>query len=478
MTDHVNREDSVTLEIKSLESSIWDAMTDDNLFMSSPHEACIFRTPATLRSQNEKAYIPRAFSFGPFHHGNPNLKAMEKIKANYLRDLLPRVCLTTGLGEIIKSIKAVEKKARACYAEPISYSSDEFVKILVIDGCFLIELFRKFNCDELKEKNDPVIAMACVSSFLSHDLALLENQVPWIVLEQLFKVTFGRHDRKPLIQLVMEFFGHNFLSSLPPLTVHSSQDIKHILDLLRKWLVSSVGEDLKESTSTQKHIPSVIQKKKKEKHITSAIHLIEAGIKFRRSPSLSMVEIKFNGEESTNIPWELMPSATRLKEAGIKFRSGTSKSILDIKFVDGVLEIPSLLIHDTTETLFRNLISYEQCYPGCETRFTSYAVLLDNLINTTKDLEILCDKGIIRNWMDPEAATIFFNKLYNNTVVGEFCYANLCEQVHSHCRRQWPRWRAVLVHNYFNTPWSVLSTLAALVLLILTFLQTFYTIKK
>jgi hypothetical protein len=414
-------EDSVTIEIKSLESSIRDAMSDDDLFMSS--EACIFRTPITLKSQNEKAYIPRAFSFGPFHHGNPNLKAMEKIKATYLQGLLSRFS-ETKLGDIIKSIKTVEKEARACYAEPISYSSDEFVKILVIDGCFLIELFRKFDCEQLKQKDDPVVTMACISSFLSHDLALLENQVPWIVLEQLFNVTLGHHEihkKKPLIQLVMEYFDHIFLSFLPPLTVDSNQDIKHILDLLRKGLVSSIGEDQKESTSTEKHIPS-------------ATYLIEAGIEFRRS--------------------------------------GTSKSILDIKFADGVLEIPSLLIQDTTETLFLNLISYEQCYPDCETRFTSYAVLLDNLINTTKDLEILCDKEIIRNWMDPEAVTIFFNKLYNNIAVKEFYYANLCEKVHSHCQRHWPGWRAKLVHKYFNTPWSVLSTLAAVILLILTFLQT------
>jgi hypothetical protein len=217
----VNREeDSVTIEIKSLESSIRDAMSDDDLFMSP--EACIFRTPITLKSENEKAYIPRAFSFGSFHHGNPNLKAMKKIKANYLRVLLSRYS-ETKLGDIIKSIEAVEEEARACYAEPISYSSDEFVKNLVIDGCFLIELFRKFDCEKPVQKDDPVTTMACISSFLSHDLALLENQVPWIVLEQLFNVTKGPYDAKPLVQLVIEFFGYNFLSSMPPLTEHFSQ---------------------------------------------------------------------------------------------------------------------------------------------------------------------------------------------------------------------------------------------------------------
>jgi hypothetical protein len=454
----VNREDSVAIEIKSLESSIRDAMNDD-LYIS--REACIFRTPTTLKSQNEKAYIPRAFSFGPYHHSNPNLKATEKIKGEYLRELMSRFSSEIKLREIINLTKGVEKEARACYAEPVNYSRDEFVKMLVMDGCFIIELLRKFDCEELRQKDDPVITVACISSFLSHDLALLENQVPWMVLELLFNVTKGRHDKKPLIELVMEFFGHNFLSFIPPRTQHSSQDIKHILDLLRKWLVSSIGDE-EERTSTRKHMPS-------------ATHLIETGIKFsRRSTSKSIVGAKSYGEEEERtFPWELMPSATHLTEAGIKFRrGGTSKSILDIKFADGVLEIPSLLIQDTTETFFRNLISFEQCYPGCETRFTSYAVLLDNLINTTKDLEILCDNDIIRNWMDPEAATFFFNQLYHNTTVEEFCYANLCLQVHGHCRRNWPGWRAVLVRKYFNTPWSVLSTSAAVILLIMTFLQT------
>jgi hypothetical protein len=139
----VNRKNSVTIEIKSLESSMRDAMHGDLYILP---KACIFRTPTTLKSQNEKAYTPRAFSFGPYHHGNPNLKATEKIKGKYLRDLLPRFS-ETKLRDIINSIKDVEKEARACYSEPINYSLGEFAKILVIDGCFIIELLRKFDCE-------------------------------------------------------------------------------------------------------------------------------------------------------------------------------------------------------------------------------------------------------------------------------------------------------------------------------------------
>jgi hypothetical protein len=127
--------------------------------------------------------------------------------------------------------------------------------------------------------------------------------------------------------------------------------------------------------------------------------------------------------------WELLPSATSLAEARIKFKMGISKSILDIKFIDGVLEIPPLVIHDTIETVFRNLISYEQCHPKYEARVTSYAMLLNNLIIIAKDMDILCENQIIINWLNHEDAAQLFNKLYHNTFVKHYYYTKLCEQV-------------------------------------------------
>jgi hypothetical protein len=172
--------------------------------------------------------------------------------------------------------------------------------------------------------------------------------------------------------------------------------------------------------------------------------------------------------------WEPLPSATSLVEAGIKFkRAMSSQNILDIKFVDGKLEIPPLVIHEVTETAFWNLISYEQCYPKCEARITSYAVLLNNLINSAKDMDILCENKIIEN----DAAQLF-NKLYHDTYVYDYCYTDLGRQVNSFCQRGWSRWHAVLVGKYFNTPWVGFSILAAVILLILTLVQTVYAMKK
>ncbi|WRX21459.1 Protein of unknown function DUF247, partial [Theobroma cacao] len=150
-------------------------------------------------------------------------------------------------------------------------------------------------------------------------------------------------------------------------------------------------------------------------------------------------------------------------EFGLKFVKVTPDSILDIKFRDGSLEIPSLLIQETTETILRNLIAYEQCLPHCPPIFTCYAKVLDNLIDTTNDMEILCKSEIFDNWLSPEDATQFFNRLYNDTYVKEFYYSKLCDELDGYCKRWWPTWRAYYVHNYFSKPWAIAAQIYAVI---------------
>nr|XP_048337409.1 uncharacterized protein LOC125424330 [Ziziphus jujuba var. spinosa]XP_048337410.1 uncharacterized protein LOC125424330 [Ziziphus jujuba var. spinosa] len=174
---------------------------------------------------------------------------------------------------------------------------------------------------------------------------------------------------------------------------------------------------------------------------------------------------------------QLIPCVTHLMEAGVKFTKSSSNNMVDIEFEDGTFKIPLLLIHETTESIFRNLIAFEQCYHSCKDKITSYAILLDNLINTSKDVEILSDKGVIDNWLSAEDASQYFNRLNNDTLVTNFFYRELCKEVNDYYRTKWHRWRAILMRDYFTTPWTIISLVAALILLVLTFLQTLYSIK-
>ncbi|XP_011003945.1 PREDICTED: UPF0481 protein At3g47200-like [Populus euphratica] len=414
-------DDQVTVDIDSLTSSV-ESMMSQNLMMSD--KACIFKVPYILRRHSEKAYTPNAFSIGPWHRHHPLMKSTEKVKLKYLKGLLCRRSASITLKELIKSTGEIEKEARSCYAGPIDVGVGVFVRMLVIDGCFLIELFRKDRYNHLREDDDPIFNMSCMLQYLYHDLILVENQIPWLVLEHLFKMTAEPGNTTTLAQLALPFF-RNIFPSNPPSKVPSNQGPKHLLDLLRNWLVLSSGE-----------------------------------------------------EKDGQIGWELIPSVTNLVDAGINLEVGESRSILDIKFENGVLEIPKLLVQETTEVIIRNLISYEQCSPKCTDRITSYAVLLDNLINTTKDMDTFTSSGIIDNWLNPDEATQFFNKLYQDAYLKKYYYLELCQDVNKYYRRRFPRWHALLMRNYFGTPWAIVSLFAAATLLILTIVQTIFTIVK
>ncbi|XVE67725.1 hypothetical protein DITRI_Ditri09bG0011600 [Diplodiscus trichospermus] len=434
-------DDSVVISVGSLVSSLKVELKDAPLSM--PPSYCIFKTPTILSRHKEKSFLPSCFSIGPMHHGKENLVAAEKIKIKYMKGLLSRLLTSRKqtlsqdameieeqkvLTDWVNAVKLVEEQANACYAghDYAAELGDEFVKTMVLDAIFIIELFRKGAGEITKELDDPIFSMACMFQYLHHDLILLENQIPWLVLEILFDKTKLPSETRSLMELALGFLANIFTTHPLPIKtgLFTNQNIKHILDLLRLFLV----------------LPSE--------------------------------EIKNNPK----FGWQPISSVTRLKEAGVKFVKVASDSILDIKFRDGSLEIPSLLIQETTETIFRNLIGYEQCLPNCPPIFTSYAKLLDNLIDTSTDLEILCKMEIFNIWLSPGDSTQFFDKLYYATFVKEFYYSKLCDDLNRHCKKWWPRWRAYYVHNYFTKPWAVAAQIYAVIMFILTLWQTY--IKK
>ena len=178
------RNDIVRIDIERLVSSIKDAP------MSS--KCCIFKTPIILRRINEEAYVPDAFSIGPFHHGDRKLRDTQSIKIKYFKGLISRSHFPEQiLRNLIDYVMEVDKEACECYAWPIDYEPNDFVKILVIDGCFIIELLRKEAYPNLKEEDDPIFTKFCMKKFLLHDLILLENQVPWMVLNAFVQLDHG-----------------------------------------------------------------------------------------------------------------------------------------------------------------------------------------------------------------------------------------------------------------------------------------------
>lgn len=143
----------------------------------------IYRVPNNLREVYKSAFVPKIISIGPFHNRDPRLQAMEEHKMRYLMRLLGGKFEENGEGgdkeklprnvvnleDLVNSMKLLEQKTRACYSEPFDIPSDDFVQMMVIDGCFVIELLRLFN------KFNRQVSLSCYDPFNTLAVELAEK---------------------------------------------------------------------------------------------------------------------------------------------------------------------------------------------------------------------------------------------------------------------------------------------------------------
>lgn len=385
---------------------------------SSTDISCsIHRVPQRFRQHNEKAYEPQIISIGPFHckKREGQLRAMEQHKWKYLSAIINRQKRENCLEQYLLVVKQWEKRARKCYSEEIEIDSDSFVEMMVLDGCFLIELFCRV-ADVHEFKDDPILRFGWLKTAVTADLVMLENQIPFFILQHLFNQM--NISGPGLAELALSFFGSNL--NCPNIQV---QHLLHLVHYSR----------LPRSTNENRE-PGALQK---------------------------------------------INNASTLKESGIKFKMGDGDGFLDIKFRDGVIEIPPLKVEETTNPLFLNLVAFEQCYRHCNSYFAGYTYFMDCLIDTAKDAQILSQNGIIDRWLDSnEDVANLFNKLGREVIVYDYDFylLSVCNEINQYHRTHWNVWRATLRRNYLNNPWAIISVTAAGVLLLLTFIQTFFNV--
>ncbi|KAL7194653.1 hypothetical protein ACSBR1_034978 [Camellia fascicularis] len=159
--------------------------------------ACIFRVHEGLRNANEKAYTPILISIGLYHHGQPKLLAMEKRKEHYL-ELLLQCNNNLRKEDYLDSMKKLEERARKYYASPFDHlNSDEFVKMMLYDACFVIEfLLSMFEFYVVKEELQhshvgDEVKVSWKNIQICDDLMSLENQLPFFVISEFNDMSYG-----------------------------------------------------------------------------------------------------------------------------------------------------------------------------------------------------------------------------------------------------------------------------------------------
>ena len=69
---------------------------------------------------------------------------------------------------------------RACYdEEESSFANDEFLQMILVNGCLIFETLLKYSIKSLRRRNDPVfITPGMLFDLRSNMMMLLENQIP------------------------------------------------------------------------------------------------------------------------------------------------------------------------------------------------------------------------------------------------------------------------------------------------------------
>lgn len=396
------------------------------------NSCCIFRVPQSLVEINKEAYRPRIVSIGPYHHGNKDLEMIEEHKWRYLNLMMKRT--GTTLPFLFDIIVSKEKDIRQSYSESIQrFSTNGLAKMMVLDGVFLIELFRTVGKLIPIHKDDPIFAMAWVYPYLMRDLLKIENQIPFFVLQKLFDASNTHNSTLP--SLVLRFFNYEVSRSEKVLNEYQNLQGKHLLDFIRKSYIST-----------------------KEKNL-----IVPKANDVLNNQSLKLIQ-----------------PATKLMIAGAKFKaSHEADSFLDIEFRNGLLLIPQINMDDFYSSFCLNCVAFEQCYSHCSKHITTYIVFMGCLMSTTTDVGMLSDEKIIENYFGTDKEIVKFFKNVGKEITFDIkknYLSDLFLEVNEYCNNGWHVGWAGFMHTYFESPWAAISAFSALLLLFLAALQTFYTV--
>ncbi|XP_039020941.1 uncharacterized protein LOC120152930 [Hibiscus syriacus] len=413
---------------------------------------CIIRSVnPLLRRVNEAAYRPLFVLIGPLRCYTSLLEPMELQKRIYLASFLQRRRIGASLNEFCKPIKDSSPEIRSRYEEPyyrrcdfkahqiqqnIPPSDDNlrwFIEMVLADAAFIIELFLRIYHKEGRPESETDFVFDSPGKIydIRRDLFLAHNQLPLFVLKQIYHRAFGNNpDHPSFIHLSCNFFYPYFNQNI---SIH---------DLFQQ---------------NQSH-GDFIAKLDGAKHFTDLLRTLQLQHSFD-SPGSNGTQAQMS---RGRVQGKYLYSATLLRAAGVKFRVSSSKCLLDIK------------LDESTEPFFRNIMGWEQSYYPEETLVCDYVFLMEYLIKSSDDVDLLVRKRIIINQLGSHTAVVtLFNDLCkhippaeNNRYSETFRDLNAYNSVRCH------GWMAKLRLLYFSSLCRSVATLAATALLLLTLTQT------
>ena len=127
-----------------------------------------------------------------------------------------------------------------------------------------------------------------------------------------------------------------------------------------------------------------------------------------------------------------------------------------------------------TGPILRNLIAYEQCNRSVKPYFTSYIMFFDGLMNTPKDIQILCKKRIFYHVLGINNEVYDLLNSLTKDVAYDWheCYLSpLIQKFFLLSNKTYLKIMVAIRHEYFSSPINSISYLIMVLLLYLSVIQ-------
>ncbi|KAG0630910.1 hypothetical protein M758_1G212900 [Ceratodon purpureus] len=452
-------------------------------------EWTVCEVPAHLRTKYPANFQNKGLEFG-LHRRTLTKSPTEVFKADIARILHSKLTLKgSSWDRFARDVVGDVNKARRAYSSSSARFSDEDIySLLALDALFLVFLFKYAFCGGFFLKEFETLAGKLRGILLltdKTDFFLIDNQVPMYLLQsairQLCEIdedTFQKKIDDPGFQLELKVEDElevvliGAVLNLNPFTfpedtsgsLSFQQNEQNSRDLLRKHLLE-----------TYPVVPF-------EKSLINCQHLLDCLYTVICGHSLPFsVE---EGLESSKLALESIPSATRLEAVGIR-SVGMAPTLRDVKMSgrgylkSAKFQLPKVTLYDYSESAFHNLGLHEQFKTkGRCGDLRCYLQCMASLCVDASDLQILSEEGVINNHTGNDALA----GMWDRTLKGVFtpfpsstwvrCYS----KIHQHRKTRLKRWRCEFWDLFFAKPWTLVSVIAALILLILTAVQAYYTV--
>ncbi|CAN7013188.1 unnamed protein product [Brassica oleracea var. botrytis] len=385
---------------------------------------CIYRVPDCMREVKPEAYTPQLVLIGPLHRPLKfqALKAldrgdditytksidylnMEQHKKYYLAAFAERFEGEEIIDGFRRMIEEEEENIRESYSESTAWiKSSEFVEMVLHDSVFIIEFMLRFRVKGRKKIGDPLMDRGCFVNTLFKDLILLENLLPYFILEKLFDQIVQRIlPQKTFRDLIISFFN----------------------------LQGKIGDD------------------SKFRHFTD----LQRCVRVETLPNHDVCIHKQHIQHAYN--------ADKLERGGVQFEAVGEQFSLNVRFENGCLMMPRLMVDDRLEMTLRNIMALEQCHYPFNAHVCSYILFIDRLIHTKKAADLLVEKGIIKNrTRERHPVKQMVNKLMSGIAATGSYYFHIEGEVNKYSENRVNRSKALLKRVFFG---NVLSGTATIV---------------